>query len=157
MSASPDHRILGREAAKAEFAMARSQSIDAFAKLEVTVIEALGRLGIAQNRDCLGRRVEALGKAKASPSLPKADLPKMADWAERTHPFLAQRASLVHAEMELGQFGGHWRAVFANAIDAATGMPTVMMFTVADLNRLQRSVHHLTVELSKLVKGVPVP
>lgn len=149
-----DQELLRSAAREGDFALERSRSIDAFAQLEYRVELAARRLQIPVNRDCLGRRVAALGKVKPCPALSKANAKKLVEWIARTELLLNQRAALVHSTMELGIFGGEWRASFANVVDRVSGQPTTMLFTLEQFRRLTTSVRAQQDELAELVSGI---
>ena len=157
MNAPLNHVSLSRSIAEADFALARSQCIDAFARLEHRVALAAKRLGLPVNRDCLGRRVAALTKVKRGPKLSTANEAKLPLWVEETEPLIAKRASLVHSRMELGDFDGEWRASFANIVDLVTENETVMLASLNDLKKLRNAVHNQTKRLDTLIWGAIPP
>jgi|GEM_PF-1745659 len=154
MNAPLNHVSLTRSIAEADFALARSQCIDAFAILEHRVALAAKRLELPVNKDCLGRRVAALAKAKRGPALSKADEPELSVWVQKTEPLITKRAWLVHSRMALGDFDGEWRACFANVVDLVTENEIVMLASLADLRKLRGAVQIQTKRLETLVKGV---
>lgn len=155
MNAPLDHSFLNRATAEEEFAVARSRCIDAFAQLELRAAFAAKRVGLPVNRDCLGRRVAAFANAVPGSALSKADAPKLHDWVVVTEPLIARRAWLVHAEMELGDFNGRWKAIFANVVDVVKDSPIVLLVGLEELCELRRAVCEQSRQLANLVKGVP--
>lgn len=154
MNAPLNHTSLTRSIAEADFALARSQCIDAFARLEHCVALAAKRLELPVTKDCLGRRVAALAKAKRGPKLSTANEAKLLLWVHQIEPLTAKRAWLVHSRMELGDFDGEWRASFANVVDLVTENTTVMLASVNDLKKLRNAVQNQTKQLDTLIWGV---
>lgn len=154
MNAPLDHRHLETASVEGDFALERSRCIDAFAKLELQVTFAAERLGIGFSRECLGRRVASLNKAKPSPLLSKANAAKLAVWVEATEVLVARRASIVHAVMGLGNFSGVWKASFENAFDVVAKHPIALLVTIEGLRNIRVAVEAQTDELSTLVKGL---
>ena len=155
MNAPLSHSDLRPDAAESELALARSRCIDAFARLECRVALAARRLELPISRDCLGRRVAALAEAKPSPALSKANVPELSKWVTSTESLIAQRASLVHSAMELGNYSGKWKASFANVVDIFNENPVALLMTVEDLQRLRQAVLDQTARLGELIKGMP--
>lgn len=155
MNAPPITSHIRQSIGEAEFALARSRCIDAFARLELRVGLATKRLDMTINRDCLGRRVAALSKAKPCSVLSKANAAKLKEWIDDTEKLLGQRASLVHSEMTIGIFAGELRAGFENCFDIVDDSPMAMLTTLNRLHELAKNVDVLTTRLVELVAGLP--
>lgn len=156
MNAPFDHSLNSVVSDDGAFAVARSQCMDAFARLELAVGHAALRLGLTRNKDCLGRRVASLGKAVPSSALSKANHAKLPDWIRETETLVEIRATLVHAVMQIGLFGGSKRAVFANVADQLAHSPKAAQFDLRELRATCKTVEDQTAKLRQLVKGIPI-
>ena len=122
---------------QAEFNRLRSHFMDAFARLEIAVVRRLQALDIQleHRKCCFDQLVEALGKAKPSPRLSKANVADLARLPQDCEPLQRLRASMAHGVMEVVKGDVEPLAIFRNALDVIDGWSVCHALTEDDFRR----------------------
>lgn len=84
----------------------------------------------------LGQKLKELAKLKASPTLPKATMTKLAQIVSELEPLLEVRADIVHSLRRIINFDGQTAALYLNASQAAENYPKARVMTLAQHDKL---------------------
>jgi hypothetical protein len=130
------------------FHIARSQLLDAFARLECAVIGFInvngGEIGCPTKP--LGQKLELLAKLKAGPRLSKARKSEIETAVRQFAPHLSVRADIVHGLLNVLSLDEKV-AVYRNATEAGAQYPSARMLTLDQHRKLSREAEKLAAEL----------
>ena len=140
------------------FAVARSDWLNAIARLELEIGACLARVsGGCERGMTLSQRLNALAAIKPSHRCSKADVEKLASLKNECEPLLRLRASIVHSEMMEGCLGTEPVAFFQNVADARAGIPLYAVLTAAEFERTQKAIRALAQKFAAISPSSPPP
>lgn len=161
MTAQP-HQLDFETTQIAMFALARSNWLDRFSRLEVAVMRCVDRFCVEPSPRGmpLSQRLTMLSALTASPTCPKDKIEKLQKLVNECIRLLPLRATIVHSEMKIGSCDGKPAALFRNGTDVAGNLPIYVIMTEHDFLADRRSLQSLTDRLSNLLvspSGPPRP
>jgi hypothetical protein len=147
-----------------DFAIIRSDWMDAFARFEAAACACLVRFaGTCEARNVpFSQRLSALSSLTPGPHLPKKAKDLLTELAGSCQSLLTMRAAIVHSPMAYGERNALPAAFFQNALDFAQQLPLYVVMTEsdfadtkADLTRRTRKLEGLLVSPSSPPQPTP--
>jgi hypothetical protein len=142
-----------RDPGSSTFERLRSEWIDAFARIEISVAKCLGQFcrGITSCRTPFSQRVDALAKAKPGPHLSKKNAALLGGLPNELAPLMQMRSSIVHSVMVYGERDGTPAAWFRNVLDCPEDRPFFLVMTAEDFSRSKKELIEVSQRLEELL------
>ena len=128
----------------------RSRCLDAFVACEEAVIALLLTSGCKFGNEPFGSKVEALRKAKSSPTYSAKRKRAVNGLLEQFEDLLELRNDLVHSRLQIATISEDQRACFINARQSPTGTQTARLFSLKNLQDLTKKAADLAKRLREV-------
>ncbi|HQV02747.1 MULTISPECIES: hypothetical protein [unclassified Novosphingobium] len=136
------------------YAKVRSQCVDSFARLELSIITLCGRTELKfASRALVGQRVKKLREPGTIELFDKNDQAATARLLEKAESLLRERTDIVHAEMLIAHTDGETMAIFRNSADLVDGRPEARIYSLKSLRALADDVSNVAGEINRLLAG----
>ena len=136
---------------KTQLQTARCCLIDSYADVESAMISLQQRLELPSDKTTLGQRIDALGKIKASPAIPKALISRLRTYHARLALLNELRCDVVHSRMGVAPIAGEMCAYFINSREAGAEFVSARLLTLDQMIALASELRRLAQSLSMLV------
>ena len=144
--------------AETDFHLARSQSIDSFARLEQAIIQLLEKGGVVKSAELFSQRVELARKLKPSPHLSKANAELLPQLLGQCEAAACLRNDIAHAPLRFALIEGDNFACFVNPRQTASDSAVARLFTLEMLRTCARKWRKLADDIVDLTrKPTPQP
>lgn len=143
--------LAGNERIAAEMLhQARSEFLDAFARVEEAVVRLLARNALPSGNDLLKQKIDRFRASKASPQLSRESKRKAQQLLDKLEPLAEIRADIVHARLRVIGWDGEVRAAFLNARRLCDRAPLVRVLTRQEFSDLAKELGKLAKELAEV-------
>lgn len=137
-----------------DFALLRSDLLDAFSDLESEVSMILRSAGIAPSNEPFGNRLQKLKEADKIPRIARANRPARDQIVDSLAELLPIRADIVHSRMRLARLDDEPVALFINAQEAGTDYAPARVLTLTQMRQLVTLVNRLGKRIRDLGRTV---
>ncbi|MFM5932357.1 MAG: hypothetical protein ACKOPQ_15790 [Novosphingobium sp.] len=127
----------------------RSKCLDAFVGCEEAVVALLLASATKAGAEPLGLKIEALKKAKPSPSYPATRKQTINGLLGQFDDLLELRNDLVHSRLQIAAIGEDQKACFINARQSSTGAQSARLFSLESLRSVTRKASELAGKLKQ--------
>lgn len=141
------------------FASARSDWLDRFSRLEVSVMRCADQFSskpLPRGMPLSQRLARITSLTTSSAGSPEV-LKKLQMLADECLELLPRRATIIHSTMKVGKCDGTDVALFQNGVDVAANLPVYVVMTEEDFVVDQRVLQSLTDRFSSLLPNPSWP